>query len=311
VRAFANMCRHRGSRLVMGDGGCGAKALTCPYHAWVYGLDGSLKAVPGDGFDGLDRSTMGLRQLPAVERAGLIWVQPDAEASADVDLGAQVDAMLGPDLLADLDAFDIANHTFYTARHLSRRLNWKLTLDTFFESYHFRQLHRDSIAPIVMSDMAPVRTYGDNHLMVAVRHTAAEMATSTEDEWNLIDQTVLVYLLWPNTIFLYQRDHLEMFRVFPGETVADSEIEILICVPDDPDDAPDPVRSRKHWDANIDLLVQTADTEDFSNGTTIQRSFESGALDKIVYGRNEPLMHSWHASLKAATADIPATGFSV
>lgn len=303
ARAFANMCRHRGSRLVMGSGGCGARALTCPYHAWVYGLDGSLKAVPGDGFDDLDRSTMGLRQLPSAERAGLIWVLPNLDADPDLDLDAQVETLLGPDLLADLEAFNIVDHTHYTTRHLSRRLSWKLTLDTFFESYHFRELHKKSIAPLVMSDMAPVRQYGDNHLMVAVRHTASEFADQPEADWDLIDQTVLVYLLWPNTIFLYQRDHLEMFRVFPGETVADSEIELLICTPDDPDDSPDPVQARKHWDANIDLLVLTADTEDFSNGATIQRSFESGALDKVVYGRNEPLMHSWHASLKRAMAE--------
>lgn len=303
IRAFANVCRHRGSRLVLDDADCGLKAITCPYHAWVYGLDGALRAVPGDGFDQLDRSTSGLVQLPATERAGLIWVQPKPVDGAEIDLGAEVDAMLGTELLADLEAFDIASHHHYTTRHLSRRLNWKLTLDTFFESYHFRQLHKTSIAPLVKSDLAPVRHYGDNHLMVAVRHSAEALADQPEDQWDLIDQTVLVYLLWPNTIFLYQRDHLEMFRVFPGETVADSEIELIICIPDNPDDSADPAKARKHWDANIELLVQTADTEDFSNGATIQRSFEAGVLDEVVYGRNEPLMHSWHRSLKRAMAD--------
>ncbi len=307
VRAFANICRHRGSRLVLGRQDCGLRSFTCPYHAWVYGLDGSLKAIPGDGFDELARTEMGLIELPAAERAGLVWVLPQpVSAERPADLGADIEDHLGPDLLADLEAFGLADHHCYRSVHLDRRLNWKLTLDTFFESYHFRQLHRNSIAPIVRSDLAPVRHYGDHHLMVAVRHSAEKLALTPEAEWNIKGQTVLVYLLWPNTIFIYQKDHIELFRVFPGETVADSAIEVSIFVPEDPDATSDPDKARKHWDANFDLLLLTADDEDFANGATIQRSFESGVLPNVVYGRNEPLMHSWHESLKRVVAERSA-----
>ena len=206
VRTFANVCSHRGSRIVLDDGGCGARAFTCPYHAWVYGLDGSLRAVPGDGFADLDRDQARLIQFPTVERAGLIWVLPRPAAGADLDLGPAVDELLGPDLQADLDAFGLVDHYHYGTRHLSRRLNWKLTMDTFFESYHFRQLHRNTIAPLIKSDMAPIRRWGDHHLMVGIRHTAEEFLEQPEDEWDVIGQTVLVYLLFPNTIFIMQRD---------------------------------------------------------------------------------------------------------
>jgi phenylpropionate dioxygenase-like ring-hydroxylating dioxygenase large terminal subunit len=307
VRTFANICSHRGSRIVLDEGGCGAKALTCPYHAWVYGLDGSLRAIPGKGFDDVDRSEMGLKQLPTVERAGLIWVLPRQDTdptSGPTDLGPIVDDLLGAELLADLEAFDLANHHHYGTRHLGRRLNWKLTMDTFFESYHFRQLHKKTIAPLIKSDMAPVRHYDDHHLLVGIRHTAEQFLTQVEDDWDVIGQTVLVYLLFPNTVFIMQRDHIELFRIFPGATVADSEIEISLFIPDEPAEGLDGEKSRRHWDANFDLLVETADSEDFTNGATIQRSFESGMLDKVVYGRNEPLMHSWHRSLRRAVGEV-------
>ena len=63
VRAFFNVCRHRGSRLVDGEGGC-AKRLTCPYHAWTYGADGRLIGVPMKAdYPGLDTGALGL--IPA------------------------------------------------------------------------------------------------------------------------------------------------------------------------------------------------------------------------------------------------------
>ena len=78
LRAFVNICRHRGARLV---DGCGhtAKLFSCPYHAWSYDTDGRLVAIPDDyGFDGLDRASSGLVALPVAEKYGLIFVTPDA-----------------------------------------------------------------------------------------------------------------------------------------------------------------------------------------------------------------------------------------
>lgn len=301
VRAFANICPHRGSQVVIEACGKGARAFSCPYHAWVFGRHGELRAIPGSAaFESLDHDAYGLIELPATERAGLVWVLPRVPVPGQkVDIAKMVDAHLGPMLAADLASYGLADYHHYDTRRLSRRLNWKLTMDTFFESYHFRSLHRNTIARIIRSDLAPIRTYGDNHLMVAVRHSADEMANQPEDDWDVIGHTALVYLLWPNTIFIMQRDHVELFKIFPGKTVADSEIEILLFTPT----VPDTDKARGHWDANFDLLVETADVEDFTNGATIQRNVESGGLRHVVYGRNEPLMQSWHRSLRAAVGE--------
>jgi phenylpropionate dioxygenase-like ring-hydroxylating dioxygenase large terminal subunit len=61
-----NVCRHRGSRLVVQDGEvCRRQRFVCSYHAWTYGLDGSLAGVPrADAFPILDRRQLSLKRLP-------------------------------------------------------------------------------------------------------------------------------------------------------------------------------------------------------------------------------------------------------
>ena len=86
IRAFHNVCRHRGARLVADEGTlCQRQSLSCPYHAWTYRLDGSLGGVPmPEAFPALQRSLLGLRELPSAVRHGLIWavLDPDADKAA-------------------------------------------------------------------------------------------------------------------------------------------------------------------------------------------------------------------------------------
>src|SRR5688572_29769503 len=84
VRAFQNVCRHRGMRVVA-DSGC-ANAFVCPYHGWTYELDGRLRHIPHpEGFPGLDKQHHGLAPLGVVERHGLVFVA-QAPAVAKPDL---------------------------------------------------------------------------------------------------------------------------------------------------------------------------------------------------------------------------------
>ena len=79
LRAFANICRHRGAPVASG---CGtARSFSCPYHGWTYGLDGKLVGIPHEqSFGGVDKATHGLQPLPAGERYGLMVVRLTREA---------------------------------------------------------------------------------------------------------------------------------------------------------------------------------------------------------------------------------------
>ena len=74
IRAFHNVCRHRGSRLLDGDGNC-AGPITCPYHGWSYRHDGALLGVAArDTFLELDKSQYGLRQVKVDVAFGFVFI---------------------------------------------------------------------------------------------------------------------------------------------------------------------------------------------------------------------------------------------
>ncbi|MEN1729125.1 MAG: Rieske (2Fe-2S) protein [Pseudomonadota bacterium] len=78
VRAFLNVCRHRGTRLVDDHRGC-KQRFTCPYHAWTWNNRGEFVGAPhfDKGFDEPDRSSLELKTIPCVERHGFIWLLPE------------------------------------------------------------------------------------------------------------------------------------------------------------------------------------------------------------------------------------------
>src|SRR4051794_29646545 len=87
VRAFLNVCRHRGMRLVEPAQASGQRtSVVCPYHGWTYGLDGRLRhMLHAEAFDACPAGMRDLAQLPCVEAHGLIWVVPGGHGEIDVD----------------------------------------------------------------------------------------------------------------------------------------------------------------------------------------------------------------------------------
>ncbi|MEM7640342.1 MAG: Rieske (2Fe-2S) protein, partial [Pseudomonadota bacterium] len=89
VHAFLNACRHRGTRLVDDEKGCKHR-FSCPYHAWTYANSGELIAAPhfDQGFDGVEKSDLGLIALKCEERFGFVWVSVSEDAiSLDEHIG--------------------------------------------------------------------------------------------------------------------------------------------------------------------------------------------------------------------------------
>jgi phenylpropionate dioxygenase-like ring-hydroxylating dioxygenase large terminal subunit len=145
LRAFLNVCRHRGSLLVEGEGK--RAAIQCPYHAWTYDLDGSLRRAPrSEREPGFDASELGLVPL-AVETWGpLVFVNPDRDAAPLGDTLGEL-----PELVRsagiDLDALEHRLHVDY-----SLDANWKIAAENFLECYHCAVAH-PSLAKLL--DISP------------------------------------------------------------------------------------------------------------------------------------------------------------
>lgn len=295
ARAFLNVCRHRGAQVASG---CGRvkRNFICPYHGWSYDSRGKLVGIPdGRNFEGIDKETHGLVALPAIERFGCIWVRPEPGASFDID-----DELngLGPELAS----FGFDGYHHYTTRVLRRRMNWKMMIDTFLESYHFGVLHTETVAPIFLHNVCLFHPFGFHLRETLPRRSIIDMRALPEGEWDLVKHTALVYILFPNAVIVMQADHAEVWRVFPVKGKVDECVAFLDFY------VPEPAASEKaheHWRRNLDLTLRTVEEEDFPTGEGIQRGLGSGAQEHVTYGRNEPALQHWQRSVRAAV-DTPA-----
>lgn len=294
LRAFTNSCRHRGSRIADGRGTIRG-ALTCRFHGWSYAADGSIAGIPGQaGFEGEDRSCLGLLPVAVAECHGLIWVRPEGENRIEPK------GLLG-DLADDLSTLDVGGFRHHRTEHRTVRMNWKLVVDTFLETYHFPVLHRQSVNAIFFPNCGPFDAYEQNLRLIGVRRTIETLREVPEDQWSLLPHATIVYLLFPNTVLIYQAGHLELWRIFPArhpgaDPVTETQFSVSLYAPKEPKTA----KTKAHWDANLDLLLDVTMNEDFANGAATQSGFAANRQTELLFGRNEPALIHFHTTVQAA-----------
>ncbi len=292
VRAFANICRHRGAPVASG---CGhARMFSCPYHGWTYGLDGRLAGIPeAASFGDIDKATHGLTPLPAGERFGMIFIRLSPGEPLAIDVDAHL-AGLGE----EFGAYGFERYSCFGSQSMSPAINWKFGIDTFLESYHLPALHRATVAPLIRGNIGAFEAFGDHSRLTMLRYSSSAWDGKPETEWQVLPHILPIYRLFPNSVVVFQSDHLETWRMLPGPTPGHSVIEFVLYTPEPP--ATD--KARAYWKKNYDLAIKTVLDEDFALGEKMQRGFMSGVLPDVVYGRNEPALIHFHQRLRAALA---------
>ena len=146
LRAFLNVCRHRGAALCTESEGQVKRNLQCPYHAWTYALDGKLVAAPNMASlkdstgAGIDRYQYGLVAVNLTEWLGYAWVcLADDPPSFEDEVVGEVTHRLGDP--AAIEHYDVENLSVGRRVVYDVAANWKLIVENFMECYHCATIH--------------------------------------------------------------------------------------------------------------------------------------------------------------------------
>ncbi|MFC4063371.1 aromatic ring-hydroxylating oxygenase subunit alpha [Actinoplanes subglobosus] len=293
LRAFYNVCKHRAHELLSGSGVTGT--IVCPYHAWVYDLDGSLRrARQTDRMPGFDRAEICLDRIAVEEFGGFVYVNLDGSAAPL--------AQQAPDLLAEIERWapDVAGLTFAKRLTYDVKSNWKNVIDNFLECYHCHIAHREFVALVDM-DTYEVQTHGiwSSHFA-----EAGKQENSAYDVSGASVTQHAVWWLWPNTCLLR----------YPGR----GNFMVFQVIPDGPD------RTLETWDFFFETAeLEGAETEavryidevlqqqDIAIVESVQRGMATPAFDqgRIVYdpdgsGLSEHGVHHFHGLVLKAYEDF-------
>ena len=145
IKAMHNVCRHRGARVCEATQG-NRKTYVCPYHGWVYHIDGSLKvARETHVMPDLDSAQHGLKPVNCVTYMGLVFINCDLNAG---DLTASLDQIKAQLGAYDLDHAKVAHRKTYRVD-----ANWKLAIENYLECYHCATSHRSYARAHTLKDL--------------------------------------------------------------------------------------------------------------------------------------------------------------
>lgn len=284
VRAFANVCRHRGARL-MPEGAGRARRFVCPYHAWSYDDKGALTGVFCErDFGTVNRDAHRLAPLPVLERAGLVWVIPDPNSSLSIE-----GFLCGYDEV--LASFGLQDWKLARRREIAGP-NWKIAYDGYMDLYHLPILHKDTFGADY-PNQALYHAFGPHQRVDAPNPMLLPLETQPEESWPLEALNGGVWTIFPHvsiaTFDAGVRGVL-LSQLFPGARVGESRTVQSYVIQQAPRDA----EQQKALDEQWDLLGYVVEQEDYATGLRQQHALASGALEHLTFGRNEGGGQNFH-----------------
>ena len=293
LRAFYNVCKHRAHELLIGEGH--TRRIMCPYHAWVYRLDGQLVRAPHTEnlLDFVTRDIC-LDAVQVEEFCGFVYVNLD-EAAAPL-------AQQSGDLETEIRhwAPDIDQLTFGHRLTYDIRSNWKNVIDNFLECYHCPTAHKD-FCDLVDMDTYKVATHGIYSSHMA---DAGNSANSAYDVSNATVRTHAVWWLWPTTCLMRYpgRSSMIVLNIIPVDHHRTLETyDFFLEIPDPNEAELDAIRY-------IDEVLQV---EDIALVESVQRGMNTPAFtqgrivnDPDGSGKSEHAVHHFHGMVLEAYGAI-------
>jgi len=295
--AFLNVCRHRGTIVETQERGR-KTIFSCPFHAWSYSAKGDLVTVPKEEhFGPVDKSCHGLVALPAEERYGLLFVHPQTDGELAID------EMLG-DLATELDAWNLEEFGHQYATRYNHAMNWKLANDTFGETYHFEVLHKNTLAENLYGNVQMYDTYKRNHRMNLCLRSIDALRELPEEDWHIQQAAIPIYYIFPNIQLILGGGGPTLVRVYPDcEDPHNSHSQISFYLhPLIKQMEMDPAQKERYLEVENRMqgFAEVIRDEDYAVAATSHKGATSGAQEYLTFGRNEPALHHYHNTYRAA-----------
>jgi choline monooxygenase len=229
LRAFANVCGHRGHLVAQGAGPC--SSLQCPYHAWTYDLDGRLRAAPRSSWEpSFDLRDYSLVQLPVDTWGPLLFVCPDPAGAPLAETLADLPAIV------ERSGVDLASLRHDRRGELQIRANWQLAVENYLECYHCPVAHKSFAVLVDTSPDAYVLEPHPTFLSQYGKVNQASVDGGKDLAYNPIGEVTenQYHLLWPNlAVMTYAgRSNLIVYAYEPDGPDATRRIADYYFAPD-------------------------------------------------------------------------------
>ena len=278
VRAFINACRHRGMQIASGTGR--ANGFVCPYHAWFYSLDGSLKFIPGEeGFPGLDIEDHSLVEVSAMEKGGLVYVMQEGTIS--------------PQMLENSRDYFTPEQELFKQSENTDPANWKLLTETLLEGYHIKSLHRKSFFPYGLDNVNLVETYGANARVTFPFRRIEKLRDVPVEKRRAAGMLTSVYHLFPNASVSVLSKHSNLTIMEPLSP-SSTQMVIYLVTPEQTSENPISLEDVKK---DAQFVNESGQDEDREAACLIQQTVTAQANSHLTFGYFEKAIVNFHQHL--------------
>jgi choline monooxygenase len=279
LRAFRNVCRHRGSRLLSGSGEC-KKAIRCRYHGWTYRMDGELIGVPeGRRIAGLDKSSLGLFPARVEVLCGLVFVNLDIHAPPLAEQVAGLPERLEP--------YGLERLRPVVEKATSQPANWKIVVDNYLEGYHVPIAHPGLMRLVDYKNYdvelfdnwvwfdAPLRDKPSGNFLERTYQRLVEPMPGLGPEHTRVWRYILIY---PNTTIDLYPDQIGIWHIVPQGVDATHDVGMTLL----PRGGGVKSRAIQYANRRVNQLVSDEDVDLVANQQAgiATKGFEPGPLSR-------------------------------
>ena len=293
--AFHNVCMHRGPSFVTEWKGCGARRFTCPYHGWVYDTTGKVVGVP-EREDFAAAHLAGLRSpaVAAEEWGGFVWVNLAGPGTAQ-----PLQDYIGKEIMEDLGRYRIEDMVVLDVVEWDVPVSYKAVVDGFNEIYHTAALHH--VGPQWTKSARDSSFYivnDHNYMCFVPRYQYRE---ELEQEWDHHKWAICHYVVFPNTVFNCNPQHIQVFNPIPIDVDRTKFLCWELVYPGDREDP----EYAEYWEAMMEHWnhLKVVVGEDIAIYDQLARTKRSSAYTTNILSERECKIGHYHETMARMIKD--------